>query len=231
MEPFARITLGRGAPVELAHLLATIGLEPLPERNRHLADLVVEFEGESPANNEVSTSNERVPVVRIAMRAAPDGKPTADFDSPNVHAAACFILSRALRLSAPFLTAEASVFEVMRSVLTLTRGPARLVIEGETGVGKQALIRIVLASTGSERIARIDCASFDEAGADKEFSAAIRTLASGSFNAMSGDAAQGGILFLNRVDELPLSAQRRLLSEIHSAPVIRPRIRYLATST
>ncbi|MGH8338495.1 MAG: sigma 54-interacting transcriptional regulator, partial [Gammaproteobacteria bacterium] len=116
-------------------------------------------------------------------------------------------------------------------VLTLTRGPARLVIEGETGVGKQALIRTVLAAAGTCRIVRIDCASFDEASADKEFSAAIKTLAGSGSDGISGDAAHGGILFLNRVDELPLSAQRRLLSEIHSAPVIRPRIRYLATST
>jgi propionate catabolism operon transcriptional regulator len=78
---------------------------------------------------------------------------------------------------------------------------------------------------------RIDCASFDEASADKEFSAAIKILASNGTEAISSEAAHGGILFLNRVDELPLSAQRRLLSEIHSAPVIRPRIRFLATST
>jgi DNA-binding NtrC family response regulator len=225
MEPFARIALGRGAPAELAHVLAAIGLEPLPERNRHLADLGVEFEGE------IRTSKSGVPMVRIATRTTPNDALLADFDSPSVHAAACFILSRALRLPAPFLTAEAGVFEVVRSMLTLTRGPARLVIEGETGVGKQALIRIVLAAAGTSRIVRIDCASFDEASADKEFSAAIKILAGNGSDAISGEAAHGGILFLNRVDELPLSAQRRLLSEIHSAPVIRPRIRYLATST
>jgi DNA-binding NtrC family response regulator len=224
MEPFARIALGRGAPAELAHSLAAIGLEPLPERNRHLADLAVEFEGE------IRPSDGAVPQVWIAMRTTPSDTLAADFDSPSVHAAACFILSRALRVTAPFLTSEAGVFEVVRAMLTLTRGPARLVIEGETGVGKQALIRIVLAAAGTSRIVRIDCASFDEASADREFSAAIRTLAGNGSDAISAEAAHG-ILFLNRVDELPLSAQRRLLSEIHSAPVIRPRIRYLATST
>ncbi|HTT76420.1 MAG TPA: sigma 54-interacting transcriptional regulator [Candidatus Binataceae bacterium] len=225
MEPFARVSVGKGAPAEFAHLLATIGLEPLPERNRRLADLAVEFGGEIPADNR------EIPVVRLAISNAPGAAGLADFDSTSVHAAACFVLSRALHLSAPFLTAEAGVFEVVRLVLTLTRGPARLVIEGETGTGKQALIRIVLAAAGSGRTVRIDCASFDEAAADKEFSAAIKALAGDSSNAMSDEAAHGGILFLNRVDELPLSAQRRLLSEIHSAPVIRPRIRYLATST
>jgi hypothetical protein len=222
MEPFARIALGRGAPTELAHVLAAIGLEPLPERNRHLADLTVEFEGD------VRPSSNGGPLVRIAMGAMPVGSP-ADFNSPSVYAAACFILSSALRLDAPFLTAEEGVFEVVRLVLTLTRGPARVVIEGETGVGKQSLIRIVLAAAGSGRSVRIDCASFAEASADKEFSAAIKALAGSE--AISGQVAHGGILFLNRVDELPLSAQRRLLSEIHSAPIIRPRIRYLATST
>ena len=225
MEPFARIALGTGAPAELSHLLAAIGLEPLPERNRHLADLAVEF-GQAER-----TSHGGPPLVRIALRTSPDDAPPADFDSPSLHAAACFILSRALRLPAPFLTSEASMFDAVRAALKLTRGPARIVIEGETGVGKQALIRIVLAAAGTDRIARIDCASFDEAAADKEFAAAIKTLASGSADGVSTAAAHGGILFLNRVDELPLSAQRRLLSEIHSAPVIRPRIRYLATST
>ena len=225
MEPFARIALGRGAPAELAHRLAAIGLESVPERNWHLADFAVEFDGE------VGQRNTGVPIARIAMRAIPNDALPADFASPSVHAVACFILSRALCLSAPFLTAEASVFEVVRSVLTLTRGPARLVIEGETGVGKQALIRIVLAAAGTGQIVRVDCASFDEASADKEFSAAIKVLAGTGSDVISGEAAHGGILFLNRVDELPLSAQRRLLNGIHSAPVIRPRIRYLATST
>jgi len=225
MEPFARIALGRGGPAELAHVLTAIGLEPLPERNQYLADLAVEFE------SEIRPSNRRVPVVRIATRATANDTLSADFDSSSLHAAASFILSRALRLPTPFLTAEVRVFEVVRSMLTLTRGPARLVIEGETGVGKQALIRIVMAVAGTRQIVRIDCASFDEASADKEFSAAIKVLAGNASDAISGEAAHGGILFLNRVDELPLSAQRRLLSEIHSAPVIRPRIRYLATST
>jgi Sigma-54 interaction domain len=225
MEPFARIALGIGAPAELSHLLAAIGLEPLPERNWHLADLAVEF-GQAD-----DTSHGGPAVVRIAMRTPPDGALPADFDSPSVHAVASFILSRALRLPAPFLTAEASMFDAVRAALTLTRGPARLVIEGETGVGKQTLIRIVLAAAGTDRIARIDCASFDEAAADKEFGTAIKTLTNGSAEGVSAGAAHGGTLFLNRVDELPLSAQRRLLSEIHAAPVIRPRIRYLATST
>jgi hypothetical protein len=66
MEPFARIALGRGAPAELAHLLAAVGLEPLPERNRHLADLDVEFE------DEIRPTNSAVPVVRIAMRTTPN---------------------------------------------------------------------------------------------------------------------------------------------------------------
>jgi hypothetical protein len=174
MKPFARIALGRSAPADLAHVLAAIGLEALPERNRHLADLVVEFEDETePSSSGIP------PLVRIAMRAMPDNGLLADFESPSVYAAACVILSRALQLSVPFLTAEASVFEVVRSVLTLTRGPARLVIEGETGVGKQSLIRIVLAAAGSSRNVRIDCASFDEASADQELSAAIKTLAGG----------------------------------------------------
>ena len=225
MEPFARIALGRGAPAELTQVLASIGLEPLPERNWHLADLAIEFEGE------IGPGISGVPLVRIATHTTPTDTLRAEFNSPNVPAAACFILSRALRLPAPFLTAEPTVFQVLRSMLTLTRGPARLVIEGETGVGKQALIRVVLAVAGTNRIVRIDCASFDETSADKEFSAAIKILAGNGSDPISGETAHGGILFLNRVDELPLSAQRRLLSEIHSAPVIRPRIRYLATST
>src|SRR5208283_4944497 len=99
MEPFARIALGQGAPAELRPLLNAIGLETLAERTRHLAGLWVEFgDYTAPAFHESL-------VLRIAMTTAAQGAPPADFDSNSVHAVACFILSRALRLSAPFLTA------------------------------------------------------------------------------------------------------------------------------
>jgi DNA-binding NtrC family response regulator len=133
-----------------------------------------------------------------------------------------------LRLPSLFLTADADTFEQLRTALMLARGPGRIVVEGETGVGKQSLMRTVLAAA-SGPIARIDCASCGDAGADGEFATAIRLLASGTCG-LSSTAALGGILFLSRADELSLPAQRRLLSEIHAAPMIRPRIRYLATA-
>ncbi|MGA2409795.1 MAG: sigma 54-interacting transcriptional regulator [Candidatus Binataceae bacterium] len=225
MEPFARIALGQGAPADLRQLLNAIGLETLPEHSRHSAGLCVEFSGERPRDDHAA------PVLRIAMNKPAGGAPIADFDSSSVHAIACFILSRALRLPAPFLTADPAMFNVIRTALTLARGPARIIVEGETGVGKQSLIRIVLEAAAPERIVRIDCASFDETAADSEFAATVRTLATPALDASPDTAASGGILFLNRVDELSLSAQRRLLGEIHSAPVIRPRIRYIATCT
>jgi DNA-binding NtrC family response regulator len=223
MEPFARIALGRGAPAELPNLLVAIGLEPLPERNRRLADLTVDF----GADGQSSTPGK--PVVRIAMDDEAEDAAATDFASASLYAAASFILSQALLLPAPFLTADQDTFERLRNALTLARGPGRIVVEGETGAGKQALMRAVLAAA-NDRVARIDCASYDEAGADGEFVSAIRTLAT-SNEVVSSRAAQGGILFLNRADELSVPAQRRLLNEIHGAPMIRPRIRYLATAT
>jgi len=223
MEPFARIALGRDAPAELPNLLMAIGLEPLLKTSRHMADLLVEFGAEA------ETAEIGKPMVRIALSEADENAAAADFASARLSAVATFIFTYALHLTSPFLTADEATFDQLRTALTLARGPGRMVVEGETGVGKQALMRAVLAGT-HDRIARIDCASYDEAGADGEFASAIRVLASNN-EVISSTAAQGGILFLNRADELSLPAQRRLLNEIHAAPMIRPRIRYLATAT
>lgn len=222
MEPFARVTLGRDAPAELSNLLAAIGLEALPARNRGRTDLIVEFGADAAADDE------HKPVIRIAVKEAMEEPSAADFMSANIYAVASFILSEALGLPTPFLTADAATFERLRTGLTLARGPGRIVVEGETGTGKQSIMRGLLTAA-NDRVARIDCASCDDTGRDCEFALAIRALASGT-QGLSNTAARGGILFLNRADELSLPAQRRLLNEIHAAPMIRPRIRYLATA-
>src|SRR5271163_2963961 len=225
MEPFARIALSQSAPADLWQLLNSIGLAAVGERDRHRADFCVEFSDAPRAGHH------EPPLLRITMKQSAKGTLEVDFESNSIYAAACFILSHALRLSAPLLTADADTFNVMRSVLTLARGPARIVVEGETGVGKQSLIRMVLAAAATRRIVRIDCASLHEAAADGEFAAAIKAIAAADPDGPADNAANGGILFLHRVDELSLPAQHRLLGEIHAAPVIRPRIRYLATCT
>jgi DNA-binding NtrC family response regulator len=223
MEPLARIALGRGGPAELPNLLAAIGLEPLPDRNRRLADLMVAFDLDASANHTEG------PLIRIAMSDGPENSTAVEFASASAHAAATFILSQSLRLSAPFLTADIPTFDRLRTALMLGRGPGRIVMEGETGAGKQSLMRAVLEAA-NDRFVRIDCASYDDAGHNGEFTSAIKML-SANDDGLSNNAARGGILFLNHADELSLSAQRRLLSEIHAAPMIRPRIRYLATAT
>ncbi|MFZ5442730.1 MAG: sigma 54-interacting transcriptional regulator [Myxococcota bacterium] len=85
----------------------------------------------------------------------------------------------------------------------VTREDVTLLIEGETGTGKELAARAVHAYSvrrfGPFRV--VDCANLTDAGAERELFGPDGAFAT----------AQGGIIFLDEVAELPLAVQPRLL--------------------
>lgn len=158
--------------------------------------------------------------IAIGRRAAPCG---TDFVCGNDCAAACFILSRALRMPAPILTADAGMFAVVRDALAAARGLAPILIEGETGVGKKALARLVHAAGGAPREPiDLDCAALDRA---KD---ALFGLLDGRSTPPAGDPPR--TVILDRIAELSPADRSRLIAAIRSSGGRPPPIRLIATA-
>ena len=96
-------------------------------------------------------------------------------------AAVCFILSRALGLGASFLTADRQLFDVIRAATAVARGPARILVEGELGVGKESLIKLIhAASRAPAGLVHAECAGIEAEAVEAEFAPLLMQAANSS---------------------------------------------------
>jgi hypothetical protein len=121
--------------------------------------------GASPAALTIAISERNPALEPIAETAAA----TADFVCDSSIAAACFILARALRLASPILTTNARLFEVIRAAVAIAHGPAGVLVEGEIGVGKESLIKMIHAASGDPAsLIYAECAGLEAASVAAE---------------------------------------------------------------
>ncbi len=104
---------------------------------------------------------------------------------------------------------------VLDTALQVARTNLSVLIEGESGVGKEAVPRIIhdfSLRKGKPYIA-INCGSIPEGTIDSELFGHTKGAFTGAIADREGyfGAANGGTLFLDEVGELPLSTQVRLL--------------------
>jgi two-component system response regulator HydG len=98
-----------------------------------------------------------------------------------------------------------------------------ILICGERGTGKELVVRTLHARGGrrARRFVALDCGAIPEALIESELFGHIR----GAFTGATADRpgvfveADGGTLFLGRIDELPLAAQARLLRVLQEGEV------------
>ncbi|MGZ3459475.1 MAG: sigma 54-interacting transcriptional regulator [Archangium sp.] len=117
--------------------------------------------------------------------------------------------------------------EKMRVVFSQLRSIARedmnLLIEGETGTGKELAARAVHEHSrrrhGPFKV--VDCNLITEEKAERELFGGLRASGDEDEKGAKGvfEAAQGGTLFLDEVGELPLSLQPKLLRVLESREV------------
>jgi DNA-binding NtrC family response regulator len=261
VEPLARVQLGRSAPAELIRLLPQLGIvrpqssgdlrKPVDAAQATGADaqLPVADDDQRGANAARSATPDLCvefgavaerrrgdfSAIRIAFGARSRAlNYAADLVADSAHPAACFILSRALKLYAPFLTADENMFELIRGAITVARGPARIIVEGETGSGKESLVKLIHAASGDPAsLVNVDCPALDEGSIVARLREALEQTraaagqgaqeisAGGPFGARQDPASQasatapasatsqwsGGTLFLNHLGELSLAAQ------------------------
>jgi DNA-binding NtrC family response regulator len=107
----------------------------------------------------------------------------------------------------------------------VTQGNATVLIQGETGTGKDVVARSLHAMSARALgpFVPIDCGAIPEALIESELFGHVRGAFSGALSDRRGvfEEAQGGTLFLDEIGELPLHVQAKLLRAIESRAVRR----------
>lgn len=114
--------------------------------------------------------------------------------------------------------------EVLDTALQVAHTNLTVLIQGESGVGKEVIPRIIHDNSlrRTKRYIPINCGSIPEGTIDSELFGHVK----GSFTGAVGDhegyfgAANGGTLFLDEVGELPLPTQVRLLRVLETGEYI-----------
>jgi two-component system response regulator AtoC len=117
-----------------------------------------------------------------------------------------------------------SVCELRAAIETIAHRSATVLLEGETGVGKEVAAREIHAR--SPRAARplipVDCTAFSSQLIESQLFGHVKGAFTGAMSAALGfiRCADGGTLFLDEIGELPLSVQSKLLRCLQERSVV-----------
>lgn len=125
----------------------------------------------------------------------------------------------------PFIGRAPSIFELKKQIQLVSDSGIPLLIEGETGTGKEIVARNVhrLSSRRDEPLVIVNCMELPESLLQSELFGHIK----GSFTGASRDrvglieSAKGGTFFLDEIGEMPLSLQAVLLRVLQEKEVRR----------
>lgn len=109
--------------------------------------------------------------------------------------------------------------EKLRKQISLLKGEATpVLIEGETGVGKDVVAQILNQQEDFRPYVAVNCSAISENLFESEFFGHIKGAFTGADQNKIGfaEAAHGGDLFLDEIEELPLTQQAKLLRFLES---------------
>ena len=113
--------------------------------------------------------------------------------------------------------------KLFRELAKVARSDLPVLLEGETGVGKDVFARALHEQSGrSGALVAVNCAALPEPLAEGELFGYRRGAFTGAERASVGllKAASGGTLFLDEIMELPLTLQAKLLRVIEDGQVV-----------
>lgn len=120
---------------------------------------------------------------------------------------------------------DARLNRAIDTALQVARTDLSVLIQGESGVGKEVIPRIIHdhSTRKTKKYIAINCGSIPEGTIDSELFGHEKGAFTGAIGEHEGyfGAANGGTLFLDEVGELPLSTQARLLRVLETGEYIR----------
>jgi len=113
------------------------------------------------------------------------------------------------------IASSPEMLKVCRTVEKLAPTDVSTLILGESGTGKEVLVKALhsLSDRGDKRLVAINCAAIPEALLESELFGYEKGAFTGAAKTTQGkiEVADGGILFLDEVGDLPLALQAKLL--------------------
>jgi len=139
-------------------------------------------------------------------------------------------LATALRHSAAvhgavILTATPSMEIVLTLARRVAQTEATVLIQGETGTGKELLARYIhrQSSRAAQPLVAVNCAALPETLIEAELFGHEKGAFTGATTRRQGrfEAADGGTLLLDEVSEIPLTLQAKLLRALQEGEIVR----------
>lgn len=120
---------------------------------------------------------------------------------------------------------SASMLELARIIRLVAPRKATVLIEGETGTGKEVVARALhrLSTRSAKPFVVLNCAAIPEALLEAELFGHTRGAFTGAVQSRTGriEAAHGGTLFLDEIGEMPIALQAKMLRFLESGELQR----------
>jgi DNA-binding NtrC family response regulator len=120
---------------------------------------------------------------------------------------------------------SAALRELVRLVRLVAPRSATVLIEGETGTGKEVVAKALhrLSARANKPFVVLNCAAIPEALLEAELFGHTRGAFTGATHARTGriEAAHGGTLFLDEIGEMPLPLQAKMLRFLEAGEIQR----------
>jgi transcriptional regulator with GAF, ATPase, and Fis domain len=124
-----------------------------------------------------------------------------------------------------FITNNPTVLAILDRVIQVKDSPISILIEGETGTGKDLLAKAIHYNSNrrERRFITVNCAALPETLLESELFGHKRGAFTGAESEKSGlfEEADGGTFFLDEIGDMPLSIQVKLLRVIEEKEIVR----------